>query len=186
VHTAVGACGVVGEHDGTVVAIVAATDPAAFAKTVAARLSRTTPVTVAGVGPLGGVSEIPDAFADAVRTVRAMVALGHVGTGAAAADLGFAGLVVGSEPDVAAYVERILGPVAAYDRARGTDLVGTLQAYFEAGSSPRHAATALHVHVNTVAQRVERITALLGPTWQRPDRALELQLALRLRQLMPR
>jgi len=42
------------------------------------------------------------------------------------------------------------------------------------------------VHVNTVAQRLERVAALLGATWQQPDRALELQLALRLRRLMPR
>ncbi len=63
---------------------------------------------------------------------------------------------------------------------------GTVEAYFAAGGSPRHTATTLHVHVNTVAQRLERVAALLGATWQRPDRALELQLALRLRRLMPR
>jgi DNA-binding PucR family transcriptional regulator len=129
---------------------------------------------------------VPAAFTEAVRTVRAMVALGHTGTGAAAADLGFAGLVVGSEPDVGAYVQSTLGPVTTYDDARGTDLVGTLEAYFAAGGSPRHTATALHVHVNTVAQRLERIAALLGPSWQQPDRVLEIQLALRLRRLMPR
>ena len=129
---------------------------------------------------------MPAAFTEAVRTVRAMVALGHTGTGAAAADLGFAGLVVDSEPDVGAYVKSTLGPVTAYDDARGTDLVGTLEAYFAAGGSPRHTATALHVHVNTVAQRLERIAALLGPSWQQPDRVLEIQLALRLRRLMPR
>jgi DNA-binding PucR family transcriptional regulator len=39
------------------------------------------------------------------------------------------------------------------------------------------------VHVNTVAQRLERIGSLLGADWQTPDRALELQLALRLRKL---
>jgi DNA-binding PucR family transcriptional regulator len=37
--------------------------------------------------------------------------------------------------------------------------------------------------VNTVTQRLERVAALLGEDWQTPDRALELQLALRLRKL---
>ena len=83
-------------------------------------------------------------------------------------------------------MQSTLGPVMAYDDARGTDLVGTLEAYFAAGSSPRHTATPLHVHVNTVAQRLERIAALLGPSWHQPDRVLEIQLALRLRRLMPR
>jgi DNA-binding PucR family transcriptional regulator len=39
------------------------------------------------------------------------------------------------------------------------------------------------VHVNTVSQRLERISSLLGSDWQRPGQALELQLALRLRHL---
>jgi DNA-binding PucR family transcriptional regulator len=185
-HAAVGARGIVGEHDGVVVALVADQEAGALAASVASRLGRAGGATVAGVGPLDDVAAVPAAFTEAVRTVRAMVALGHAGTGAAAADLGFAGLVVGSEPDVGDYVQRILGPVVAYDEARGTDLVGTLEGYFAAGGSPRHAATTLHVHVNTVAQRLERVTALLGPTWQQPDRSLEIQLALRLRRLMPR
>lgn len=185
-HAAVGSRGIVGEHDGVVVALVTDTDPGALATSVSARLGRGGGTTVAGVGPLEDVASVPAAFTEAVRTVRAMVALGHSGTGAAAADLGFAGLVVGSEPDVGAYVQRTLGPLTAYDDARGTDLVGTVESYFAAGGSPRHTATLLHVHVNTVAQRLERVANLLGPSWLQPDRALEIQLALQLRRLMPR
>jgi len=90
---------------------------------------------------------------------------------------------VGSDPDVDHYVGQHLGPLLDYDARRGSELVKTLQAYFDAGASPRHAAAALHVHVNTVSQRLERIGSLLGPSWQHPDVALELQLALRLRRL---
>jgi len=183
-HAAIGAGGVVGEHDGDVVALVSGDSPGALAKTMASRLSRSSVVTVAGVGPLTDIDGVAEGHGEAVRTVGALVALGHRGTGAAAADLGFAGLIVGSDPDVSAYVHRVLGPVLEYDDARGTNLLGTLESYFAAGSSPRHAATELHVHVNTVAQRLERIAALLGSTWQRPDRALELQLAARLRHLI--
>jgi GAF domain-containing protein len=185
-HAAVGSRGIVGEHDGVVVALVTDTNPGTLATSVSARLGRTGGTTVAGVGPLEDVAAVPAAFTEAVRTVRAMIALGHSGTGAAAAELGFAGLVVGSEPDVGAYVQHTLGPLSAYDEARGTDLVGTLESYFAAGGSPRHTATLLHVHVNTVAQRLERVANLLGPSWQQPDRSLEIQLALRLRRLMPR
>jgi DNA-binding PucR family transcriptional regulator len=39
------------------------------------------------------------------------------------------------------------------------------------------------VHVNTVTQRLDRVARLLDPGWQRPDRALEIQLALRLHRL---
>ncbi len=77
----------------------------------------------------------------------------------------------------------VLGPVLDHDTTRGTDLIGTLEAWFAAGGSPRHASSALHVHVNTVAQRLERVSALLGADWTRPERALEVQLALHLRRL---
>lgn len=73
-----------------------------------------------------------------------------------------------------------MGEVVEYDRKRGTDLVRTLDAYFASGMSPARTKDDLHVHVNTVAQRLERIGRLLGPDWQSPGRALEIQLALRL------
>lgn len=184
--TASGDGALVGQHDEDIVALVPGDDPDALARGLAARLGRRAPATVAGVGPLQGVDGLVEAYAEGTRTVAALVALGHRGRGAAAQQLGFAGLIVGSDPDVAAYVRRTLGPVLDYDERRGTDLVGTLAAYFSAGSSPRHAAADLHVHVNTVSQRLERIAALLGDTWQRPEQALEIQLALRLRQLIDR
>ena len=174
----------VGQHEGDVVALVPGTDPDTLAREFAVRLGRRSPVTVAGVGPVTGVDDLGARYVEGVRTVGALVALGHRGTGAAATQLGFAGLIVGSDPDVAAYVTRVLGPVIDYDARRGTDLLATLGAYFAAGGSPRHAATQLHVHVNTVSQRLERIGALLGDSWQDPDRSLEIQLALRLRRLV--
>lgn len=182
--TATGDGSIVGAHDGDIVALVPGTEPDRLAKSVAARLGRRGLVTVAGVGPMSDVGQLPASLQEGTRTVAALVALGHRGTGAAATELGFAGLIVGSQPDVSDYVRRVLGPVLAYDERRGTELLETLSAYFAAGSSPRHTATALHVHVNTVSQRLERLSALLGPDWQRPAAALEIQLALRLRRLL--
>jgi GAF domain-containing protein len=184
--TATGEGSLVGQHDEDIVALVPGEDPDALARSLATRLGRRAPVTIAGVGPFQGVEDLGGAYEEGTRTVLALIALGHRGRGAAATQLGFAGLIVGSDPDVGDYVRRVLGPVLDYDARRGTDLVGTLGAYFAAGSSPRHAASDLHVHVNTVSQRLERITALLGDSWQRPDQALEVQLALRLRQLLNR
>ena len=180
---ATGEGSLVGTHEGDVVALVPGTDPDGLARAVAARIAKRTCVTVAGVGPVSTVDDIGVAHEEGHRTVGALIALGHRGKGAAATQLGFAGLIVGSDPDVDEYVRKLLGPVLDYDERRGTDLVGTLAAYFAAGGSPRHAAGTLHVHVNTVSQRLERITALLGASWQQPDHSLELQIALRLRSL---
>ena len=189
VSAALGGHGLVGEVDGHVVALVPGSDAGAAAGDLAHRLSRSHCVTVGAAGPVSEPrgtlgAELHAAHTEGIRTAEALVALGRKGDGAAAADLGFAGLIVGTRPEVTAYVQSVLGPLDDYDDARGTDLVGTLEAYFLAGSSPRHAATRLHVHTNTVAQRLERITRLVGDGWQSPERALELQLALRLRHLI--
>ncbi|MFC7647748.1 PucR family transcriptional regulator [Streptosporangium lutulentum] len=77
----------------------------------------------------------------------------------------------------------MIGPVIDYDARRNTALIRTLTAYFAAGGSLSRTADALHIHVNTVTQRLERIAQLLGVGWQEPERALEIQLALRLHRL---
>lgn len=191
VNAALGGQALVGEVDGHVVTLVPADEAGALARDLAHRLSRSHAVTVGAAGPIREsgsalLAELAEAHTEAVRTAEALVALGRRGDGASATDLGFAGLIVGTRPEVAAYVDSVLGPLIEYDGARGTDLVGTLEAYFLAGASPRHAATRLHVHTNTVAQRLERITRLVGEGWQSPERALELQLALRLRHVVAR
>jgi hypothetical protein len=174
--------GLAGDHNGEVVAVVPGRDPSAIAAAMARRLGADdVQVTVGATGPVLPAAGVRDAHAEARRVTDALVAMGM--SAGSARDLGFAGLVAGGPADVGRYLDRILGPVAEYDTRRGSDLLGTLEAYFAAGNSPRHAAGALHVHVNTVAQRLERVASLLGADWHGPDRALEIQLALRLRKL---
>ncbi len=183
-QTVLGSQALVGVHDGDVVALIPGEEPTRLAQSLHSRLARSAMVTVAVSAPVRDVDAVASAYDEARRTLAALLALGHEGTGAAASDLGFAGLIVGTDPDVTAYVRRVLGPVVDYDEARGTDLVGTLEAYFAGGGSPSRAAVALHVHTNTVAQRLDRIGSLLGDGWQEPEPALELQLALRMRRLV--
>ncbi|RZN00167.1 PucR family transcriptional regulator, partial [Streptomyces alfalfae] len=128
---------------------------------------------------------LPAAHAEALRCLSALRALGHTGHGAALADLGFVGLLIGESADLGGYVRTTLGPVLDYDAERGTELTRTLEAYFAADRSLTRAKTALHVHVNTVVQRLERVARLLGDDWNSPARTLELQLALRLHRLTP-
>ncbi|MET9067337.1 PucR family transcriptional regulator, partial [Streptosporangium sandarakinum] len=126
---------------------------------------------------------IAAAHREAQRCADALLALGRTGDGASAAELGFVGLLVGDGHDIEAFLASTLGPVLAYDARRGTALERTLTAYYAAGGSLSRTAEALHIHVNTVTQRLDRIGRLLGAGWQDPDRALEIQLALRLHRL---
>ncbi|MGW0672657.1 helix-turn-helix domain-containing protein [Streptomyces sp. NPDC002746] len=178
--------GVSAEHAGSVVLLIEAdgSGPAAgaVARSAAAQLGQLaqTPVTVAATGPARGARELAAAYAEAARCLRAMRVLGRTGEGACVDELGFLGVVLGNGQDVGGFVSAALGPLLEYDAQRGTHLVRTLGAYFRAGGSLIRAKDELHVHVNTVVQRLDRIQVLLGRDWNEPDRALELQLALRL------
>ncbi|MFJ8074218.1 helix-turn-helix domain-containing protein [Streptomyces sp. NPDC096176] len=160
--------------------------PADLARQTARQLGGTLRemVTVGASSPLpspaGDPTPVADAYAQARRCLDALRLLGRSGQGAAAQDLGFLGLLLADPGDIDGFVQRTIGEVVDYDRRRGTDLVGTLDAYFASGMSPARTKDDLHVHVNTVAQRLERIGRLLGPGWQSPARSLEIQLALRL------
>ncbi|MQA10491.1 MAG: GAF domain-containing protein [Pseudonocardiaceae bacterium] len=175
----------VGVHAEQVVLLAEGQDPGQLADKLARLLGERLgcTVTVGAAGPAAGPAALAAAHAEAARCLRALLALGWHGRGEALAGLGFVGLLLGDEADLPGYVRATLGPVLDYDRRRGTALVHTLRAYFESGCQLTRTKDILHVHVNTVVQRLERVSSLLGDDWQCPDRALEIQLALRLHQL---
>ncbi|MFJ6072753.1 helix-turn-helix domain-containing protein [Streptomyces sp. NPDC093065] len=174
------------EHADTVMLVPAGgTAPGEAARAAAEQLTHLVgaPVTVAGAGPAAGPRALADAHAEAARCLQALRVLGRRGAGASAGELGFLGVLLGEDHDVEGFVTATLGPLLEYDDRRGTQLVRTLAAYFGCGGSLTRAKEELHVHINTVVQRLDRIQAILGPGWNSPENALELQLALRLRLL---
>jgi sugar diacid utilization regulator len=84
----------------------------------------------------------------------------------------------GGEAELRRFIEARLGPLLDHDEEHGLGLVPTLEAYLEADRSPTRTAGVLHVHVNTVYYRVERLKAILGEGFAEPRRALDLQVAL--------
>ncbi|MFF3438096.1 helix-turn-helix domain-containing protein [Streptosporangium sp. NPDC002721] len=177
--------GLAAQRGDEVVLLLPGDRPGPLAKRVAAELSASLghPATAGAGGPVRGAAEVAAAHREAQRCADALVALGRAGEGAGARELGFVGLLVGDGRDIGAFLASVLGPVIDYDARRGTALVQTLTAYFGMGGSLSRTSETLHIHVNTVTQRLDRIGQLLGDDWQVPERALEIQLALRLHRL---
>ncbi|MGK5557634.1 PucR family transcriptional regulator, partial [Actinomadura kijaniata] len=97
-----------------------------------------------------------------------------------ARDLGFVGTLFNGRPDVPSFIHATIGPVMDYDRAHRSELLHTLEVFCANNQNTRNTAQILHLHANTVTQRLNRITSLLGETWRQADRLLEIQIALRL------
>lgn len=172
-------------HRGSVVLLLPGTDAATMARLAFENLSGLVrdPVTVSASSPVSDPGSVFHAYHEALRCLEAMTALGATGRSATAGELGFLGILLADNHDVDGFVHSAIGPILDYDRLRSTELTRTLEVYFKSGNSPTYAAKELHVHANTVARRLERITELLGPRWHEPAQALEVQLALRLRRV---
>ena len=173
--------GISAEHHGDLLVLAPATDALALGRSVREALGEGATVGVAAT-TIGGV---PAAYDSARRAATALRALGRTGDVADDSSLGLAGLLLGdASPDaVAHYVESALGPVLGHDERRGTALLPTLEAWFAHAGSITATAEAVHVHPNTISQRLARIGELLGADWRDPARALEVQVALRLHRL---
>lgn len=169
-------------RDGLVVVVMPSDDPSELAhilgQTVTRRLG--SPVTVGASEPVLDPTEIPRGFEEAAGCVRAMTRLGRTGSSGTSAELGYVGLLIGSTSSAPTFVDRTLGPVIEHDQLRRSLLVETLATYFDTGQSLAASAATLHVHTNTVSQRLNRVKQLLGVDWTDPEHALEIQLALRL------
>lgn len=180
--------GLAGEHRGAIVLVVPGEDPLRVGADLQAAIAE-----LGGVGTVGVAAtsdglrgdRLVSAHREARRCLDTLVRLGRGGEVSDPAGLGVARLLLGdNDPEhVTAFVETMIGPVRAWDERRGTGLVVTLEAWFATGGHLKDTASVLHVHPNTVTQRLERVGELLGSGWREPGRSLDLQLALRLARL---
>jgi len=159
--------------------------PRSVGDQLAEAVARAGGVATVGVSGPVAAADVAATYDEARGCLDTLLTLGRSGEVSDPAGLGVARLLLGANgPDqLAQFVASALGPVTAYDAQRGTSLIETLEAWFGAGGRLKETAAALHVHPNTVTQRLDRIGELLGAGWRDPGRALDLQLALRLARL---
>lgn len=178
--------GLAGEYGRTIVLLLPAVDPHTAARQAADHTRRAgCAVTAGGAGPAEGPTAIRDAHREARQCVDVLTALDRTGTVATADDLGAFGMLFGpaGRDRVQRFIRRNLAAVLDHDAARGSDLLTTIEAYFDADGAHARAATALFIHPNTLYQRIERINGLLGADWRIGDHALQLQLAVKLHRI---
>ncbi|WP_066942868.1 PucR family transcriptional regulator [Streptomyces lushanensis] len=83
--------------------------------------------------------------------------------------------------DLAAFVDRAIGPLRAHDRASRPALLPTLEVYLAHAGRKAETARALHLNRQTLYNRLARIAELLGTDLDDPQTVLALSLALRAR-----
>ncbi|WP_445524989.1 PucR family transcriptional regulator [Streptomyces cyslabdanicus] len=84
-------------------------------------------------------------------------------------------------PDLAAFVDRAIGPLQEHDRRSKPPLLPTLQTYLAHAGRKAETARELHLNRQTLYNRLARIGELLGTDLDDPQTVLALSLALRAR-----
>ncbi len=170
--------GIGGTHDGFAV-VLGHDEPLRLGEALRERLGGATVGVATGTG---GAVCITDAWRAARQTLGAMLRLDRTDEVSDPAGLGLARLLLGGNgpQDLEEFVDRTVGPVLRYDADRDTQLAATLDAWLATGGGLRDTAERLHIHPNTVTQRLDRVGQLLGDGWRKPDRKLDVQLALQM------
>ncbi|GGW41988.1 MULTISPECIES: PucR family transcriptional regulator [Streptomyces] len=88
-------------------------------------------------------------------------------------------------PDLAAFVDRAIGPVRDHDHRSRPPLLPTLETYLAHAGRKAETARELHLNRQTLYNRLARIGELLGTDLDDPQTVLALSLALRARRLVP-
>lgn len=79
--------------------------------------------------------------------------------------------------DLAEFVEHAIGPLVEHDRVHQTDLVDTLGVWLDTRNMAE-SARLVHVHYNTLKNRLDRIESILGPVLNNAARSLECEVAI--------
>lgn len=82
------------------------------------------------------------------------------------------------------FCESSIGQLIRFDRENGTQLIQTLDKYFQHNGNISDAAKDLYIHRNTYIYRMEKIKALLNFDFRNSQKLLELQLALLIYQFL--
>lgn len=176
----------VGDRDGLLAVLAPSGDPMGVAREVWRTVRRVVdgPVLAVAGPPAESVEDLEYCFELARRCAQVLLNLeapdGAVDSQAYAPYMA----MFGSEArELPRFIESVIGPVLRWDEKRGTNLFETLSAFVDSYASPTRTARALHLHINTVAQRLERITSLLGQNWRESEPLFRISVAVRLHAL---
>jgi PucR family transcriptional regulator, purine catabolism regulatory protein len=156
-----------------------------------AQLAMRTPsgLVTAGISrPTQGLRALREAYREAKDAVSISHELGDMDATTFYGDLKLYQLLLALKEQNLAYMSRFykdtLAPLVEHDERKQSDLVRTLNGFFEANGNLAQAAKDLDVHRNTLVYRLERISELTELDLNDADNRLILHLALKIQRVL--
>ncbi|WP_270181518.1 helix-turn-helix domain-containing protein [Alkalihalobacillus sp. CinArs1] len=132
-----------------------------------------------GIGKtVKGMQQLFETFKEAKKTVLFLRRFAFEGSVASYADIGALRLLLNNnEKELSDYTLDYLSPLLTYEKRRKGDLFHTLFIYLSTGQDLRRASELLHIHVNTMNYRIQRIQEILSVDFNSPGDLLNIQVA---------
>ncbi|MEF9953369.1 MAG: PucR family transcriptional regulator ligand-binding domain-containing protein [Clostridium sp.] len=86
--------------------------------------------------------------------------------------------------EIEKFYKMTLEPLVEYDCKKSTELVKTLEAYFEHNGNLKKMSDALFTHYNTILYRLTRIKEITGVNFENAKDRLNLEIALKIKMLL--
>ncbi|MBN8210336.1 helix-turn-helix domain-containing protein [Bacillus sp. NTK071] len=132
-----------------------------------------------GIGkPVKGIHALHQSFEEAKKTIKFLKRFTFAGSSSWYEELGALRLLLNNKEDeLANYAFEYLSPLLAYEKRRKGELFQTLFVYLSTGQDLKNASEQLHVHVNTMNYRIQRIQEIMNMDFNDPTDLLNIQVA---------
>lgn len=84
------------------------------------------------------------------------------------------------KPELIRFYNETIKPLVDYDKKKDTELVKTLESYFDNGGNLKRISQELFTHYNTILYRIQRIEEITDLSLQNPQDRLNLEIALKI------
>lgn len=190
--------GAVGQYVDVIVALYPLEDDGsgitrtrAVIEDVRSQLATRTPSGLVSAGisrPATGLSDLRDSYREAKDAVGIAFELGDRDTTTFYGDLKLYQLLLALKErnlgNLNQFYQDALGPLVEHDERKQSDLIRTLNGFFEANGNLAKAAQDLDVHRNTLVYRLDRISELTELDLDDADNRLILHLALKTQRVL--
>ena len=131
------------------------------------------------------MDNVDKSFQDAVRTVR----IGKVITSKEIVTFDELGIFKILSQDTLVdeledFYNSTLKPLVDYDNKKSTELVKTLDVYFKNNGNLTRISEQLFTHYNTILYRISRISEITGMDLEDPNHRLNLEIAIKIKELL--
>ena len=136
--------------------------------------------------PASGLAGLQGSYQEALRTCQLGPVIWPANSVYYFEELGVYRLLgsIADRQELRSFVNETIGSIVAYDKAKGAELIKTLEVFFECRGNLKKVSERLYTHYNTILYRMERISKIAQFDLDDATACLNVQLGLKMLKLL--